>query len=500
MTDSLLNEVAPKAALEATASQPEHDPRHDALMMDDSGQTRVSAINSSCANGTSNDTQEQHLKAIPELEDDSTTKNRRTQNETTSSPNSDVPLNPSELCATSPHFHDPDKKAKSRVAEETEHYARSLWRNTSVECYLRGHQTCTFSPRLRAILIDWLSELCQALHFHRRTISVAVNLVDTFLVKRGSVSKGELQLWGATALYVAGKQEEAYAPSMDEFLEYVAHAIKKSQLLECEQTLILLANWNTNPSTSYDWLTFMLHQLGAIASNIRTRNYYTCETNDEPCARCEGQAAKMLHDWSSEMLFNVSPEIARTASDESPCNIEFGTIFVPFEAVAIPRKHVSCELFLKSTHVLDLVRMDSGFLKYSSPVIAYSVLLTLLPRCIVRLLDQIIISVVEPFFPDLGSHATEAKNWIQRVVGSSCPKYSEHPQLKQLASRHIVHHRDLQQLQPHNAELLSYVTKERDEGIAQSDDVNINVLPAMATVSTISKYIKTNDSPTTSKN
>lgn len=87
------------------------------------------------------------------------------------------------------------------------------------------------------------------------------------------------------------------------------------------------------------------------------------------------------------------------------------------------------------------------------------------------------------------------KEWISALVGKDCPLYLEHPQLKQLASRHIIHHRDLQYLQPHNPQLVEYVKGQQSRTIPEEDssdnkDVRINLLPSMASVSTISRFIK----------
>lgn len=59
----------------------------------------------------------------------------------------------------------------------------------------------------RAILLDWLQEICQFHGFCRTTYHCAVILSDLMLA-RTEVVREEYQLIGCTALFIAAKQEE----------------------------------------------------------------------------------------------------------------------------------------------------------------------------------------------------------------------------------------------------------------------------------------------------
>ena len=55
---------------------------------------------------------------------------------------------------------------------------------------------------MRAILIDWLSEVADEYKLYSETFHLAVNFIDRFL-SRMSVTKSKFQLIGTTALYLA---------------------------------------------------------------------------------------------------------------------------------------------------------------------------------------------------------------------------------------------------------------------------------------------------------
>lgn len=59
---------------------------------------------------------------------------------------------------------------------------------------------------MRAILVDWMSEVQQNFELNHETLYLAVKLIDIYLAKTNIV-KDQLQLLGATALSIASKFE-----------------------------------------------------------------------------------------------------------------------------------------------------------------------------------------------------------------------------------------------------------------------------------------------------
>jgi len=60
---------------------------------------------------------------------------------------------------------------------------------------------------MRAILIDWMMEVCCEFHLRRETFHLAVTYVDQYLSKSEPITKGKLQLVGLTAMVLATKVE-----------------------------------------------------------------------------------------------------------------------------------------------------------------------------------------------------------------------------------------------------------------------------------------------------
>ena len=58
------------------------------------------------------------------------------------------------------------------------------------------------SPKMRAVLVDWLVEVAGEFKLHAETLYLAVSYVDRFLTVN-VVTRDKLQLLGVTALRVA---------------------------------------------------------------------------------------------------------------------------------------------------------------------------------------------------------------------------------------------------------------------------------------------------------
>lgn len=64
-----------------------------------------------------------------------------------------------------------------------------------------------------AILIDWLVEVHLKFKLVPETLYLTVNLIDRYL-ERVEVMRDRLQLVGVTAMLIASKYEEIYAPEV----------------------------------------------------------------------------------------------------------------------------------------------------------------------------------------------------------------------------------------------------------------------------------------------
>lgn len=129
----------------------------------------------------------------------------------------------------------------------------SLERNPDMLAYHPGLQ-----PRMRAILLDWLIEVCDVYKLHRETYYLAVDYLDRFLSAKNESSKTpktRLQLIGITCLFVAAKVEEIYPPKIGEFAYVTDGACEEEDIIHQEQILLSTLGWKTSPVTIIGWLS-----------------------------------------------------------------------------------------------------------------------------------------------------------------------------------------------------------------------------------------------------
>ncbi|XP_029702374.1 G2/mitotic-specific cyclin-B2-like isoform X1 [Takifugu rubripes] len=100
--------------------------------------------------------------------------------------------------------------------------------------YMQGYE---ITERMRALLIDWLVQVHSRFQLLQETLYLTVAVLDRFLQVQ-PVSRRKLQLVGVTAMLVACKYEEMYAPEVGDFAYITDNAFTKSQILEMEQVVL----------------------------------------------------------------------------------------------------------------------------------------------------------------------------------------------------------------------------------------------------------------------
>ncbi|XP_068580355.1 G2/mitotic-specific cyclin-B2 [Cebidichthys violaceus] len=105
--------------------------------------------------------------------------------------------------------------------------------------YMQGYE---ISGRMRALLVDWLVQVHSRFQLLQETLYLTVAVLDRFLQVQ-PVSRRKLQLVGVTAMLVACKYEEMYAPEVGDFAYITDNAFTKSQILEMEQLVLKTLNF-----------------------------------------------------------------------------------------------------------------------------------------------------------------------------------------------------------------------------------------------------------------
>ncbi|XP_044740994.1 G1/S-specific cyclin-E [Chrysoperla carnea] len=140
-------------------------------------------------------------------------------------------------------------------------------------------------PRMRAILLDWLSEVCEVYRLHRETYFLAIDYIDRYLSKRHDVPKTQLQLLGITCLFLAAKVEEIYPPKLAEFSYVTDGACTDDNILTKEVIVLRELNWELTPMTVNYWLCLYM-QIYIHKTEIQSTHHGNHETS---MVRCKEQ-------------------------------------------------------------------------------------------------------------------------------------------------------------------------------------------------------------------
>lgn len=122
-----------------------------------------------------------------------------------------------------------DMKNPQSVAE----FAPQIYKNMHLEelqhlypeDFMQNQSEIT--EKMRAYLIDWLSELHYKFKLWPETLYVCIGIIDKFLKVENDFKKKDLQCLGITALHIAGKYEEIYPPELRHILKITDNAVTK---------------------------------------------------------------------------------------------------------------------------------------------------------------------------------------------------------------------------------------------------------------------------------
>eukprot|EP00884_Botryococcus_braunii_P000825 jgi/Botrbrau1/10743/Bobra.180_2s0011.2 len=113
------------------------------------------------------------------------------------------------------------------------------------------------NDRMRAILVDWLVEVHLKFKLMPETLHLAVDIIDRFL-ERKPVTRKNLQLVGVTAMLIASKYEEIWAPELRDFIYISDKAYTREQILQMEKTMLNTLSFNLTVPTAYNFLGRLL--------------------------------------------------------------------------------------------------------------------------------------------------------------------------------------------------------------------------------------------------
>ncbi|XP_037390536.1 G1/S-specific cyclin-E1 [Pygocentrus nattereri] len=139
-----------------------------------------------------------------------------------------------------------------------------VWSNLLKKDKLYPHDTHVMErhpnlqPKMRAILLDWLMEVCEVYKLHRETFYLGQDYFDRFMATQESVCKSTLQLIGISALFIAAKMEEIYPPKVHQFAYVTDGACTGEEILSMEVIVMKELKWSLSPLTPVAWINIYM--------------------------------------------------------------------------------------------------------------------------------------------------------------------------------------------------------------------------------------------------
>ncbi len=122
---------------------------------------------------------------------------------------------------------------------------------------------------MRAILVDWLFGVQYKFKLEDTTLFLAINYLDRYLELR-EVKRSELQLIGATALFLASKYEEVSPPEVKDFVFMTDKAYTQADFLTAEAAMLKTLNHSLTAVTP----NLLLSRLCALDQRCNKRVYF----------------------------------------------------------------------------------------------------------------------------------------------------------------------------------------------------------------------------------
>ena len=124
------------------------------------------------------------------------------------------------------------------------------------------------NEQMRAILIDWLIEVHYRFRLKNETLVQTIWIIDTYLSLQ-QITRAKLQLLGITSLLISCKSQEIYYPQLKEFIDITDGAYIKNELIEMENDVLKILNFNIVSPTSNDFFNII-----SKAFNFDKKQFY----------------------------------------------------------------------------------------------------------------------------------------------------------------------------------------------------------------------------------
>ncbi|XP_073045918.1 LOW QUALITY PROTEIN: G2/mitotic-specific cyclin-2-like [Primulina eburnea] len=131
------------------------------------------------------------------------------------------------------------------------------------------------NEKMRAILIDWLIQVHYKFELSPETLYLTINILDRYL-SATTASRRELQLVGMSAMLVASKYEEIWAPEVNELVGFSDNTYSNKQVLLMEKRILGKLEWNLTVPTPYVFLVRFI-KASMTDSDVENMVYFLAE-------------------------------------------------------------------------------------------------------------------------------------------------------------------------------------------------------------------------------
>jgi len=104
---------------------------------------------------------------------------------------------------------------------------------------------CFVNGKMRGVLVDWLIEVHSQFKLLQETLYMTIYIIDKFLQVEGfAIRRNKLQLVGVSAMFIASKVEEMYAPEINDFVYITDNAYTAAEIRQMELRMLNTLGFN----------------------------------------------------------------------------------------------------------------------------------------------------------------------------------------------------------------------------------------------------------------
>lgn len=126
------------------------------------------------------------------------------------------------------------------------------------------HLQTEITPRMRAILVDWLVDVHQKFKLRSTTLYLTINILDRYIGLE-NINRTKLQLVGLACMMVAGKHEEIYPSCAEDFVHIADKSFSLGDLLAMEAEILRVLKWEVSAPTIPMFAARSLKAMSAVS-------------------------------------------------------------------------------------------------------------------------------------------------------------------------------------------------------------------------------------------